>query len=65
MLNFQVLYLRNSKKNKGSAGLFTGLFNPLCTDGLLHCYVLDKFICHFRGVGSVLSLLFYFDGKPC
>ena len=35
-------------------------FNPLYTGGLFHCYILDKFICHFRGVESVLSLLFYF-----
>ena len=34
--------------------------NPLYTGGLFHCYMLDESICHFRGVGSVLLLLFYF-----
>ena len=32
----------------------------LYTDGLFHCYMLDESICHLRGVGSILSLLFYF-----
>ena len=35
-------------------------FNPLYSSGLFHCYMLDESICHFRGVGSVLSLFFYF-----
>ena len=26
-------------------------FNPLYTGGHFHCYMLDKSICHFRGVG--------------
>ena len=30
------------------------------TGGLFHCYMLDESICHFRGVMSILSLLFYF-----
>ena len=34
--------------------------NPLYTGGLFHCYMLDKSICHFRGAGSMLLLLFYF-----
>ena len=34
-------------------------FNPLCTGRLIQCYMLDKSICHIRGVGSILSLLFY------
>ena len=34
------------------------LLNPLHTGGLFHCYMLDKSICHFRGVRSILSLLF-------
>ena len=34
--------------------------NPLHTDRLFNRYMLDEFICHFRGVGSILSLLFYF-----
>ena len=25
-----------------------------------HCCMLGESICHFRGVGSILSLLFYF-----
>ena len=36
------------------------LINPLYTGGLFHCHILDESICHFRGVGSILSLLFYF-----
>ena len=28
-----------------------------------HCYMLDESICHFRGVRSILSLLFYFCWK--
>ena len=36
---------------------------PLYTGGHFHCYMLDESICHFRGVGSVLSLLCYFRLK--
>ena len=28
-------------------------FKPLYTGRLFHCYILDKSICHFRGVGSI------------
>ena len=35
-------------------------FNPLYTDELFHCYMLDKSICHLKGVRSTLLLLFYF-----
>ena len=35
-------------------------FNPLYTGRLFHCYMMDKSICHFRGVGYILSLSFYF-----
>ena len=31
--------------------------------GLFHCYILGEFICDFRGVRSILSLLFYFRWK--
>ena len=34
--------------------------NPLYTGGLFHCYMLDESVFPCRGVGSVLSLLFYF-----
>ena len=34
--------------------------NPLYTGGLFYCYMLEKSVCHFRGVGSILLLLFYF-----
>ena len=34
--------------------------NPLYTGALFHWYMLDETICNFRGVGSILSLLFYF-----
>ena len=30
------------------------------TGGLFHSYMLDKSICHYRSVGSIVSLLFYF-----
>ena len=33
--------------------------NLLYTGRLFHCYMLDASICHFRDVGSILSLLFY------
>ena len=33
------------------------------TGELFHCYMLYKSICHFRGVGSILSLFFIFNGK--
>ena len=32
--------------------------SPLYTGGLFHCYMLDKSIYQFRGVRSILSLLF-------
>ena len=38
------------------------------TAGLFHCQMLGESICHFRGVGSILSLFFIhveFDGKTC
>ena len=38
-------------------------FNPLYTGRLFHCYILDESNCHFRGVGSILLLLFYFLWK--
>ena len=37
--------------------------NPLYTGGLFHCYMLAESICQLRGVGSILSLLFYFRWK--
>ena len=48
---------------RSMAATTTFEFNPLYTDGLVHCYMLDEFICHFRGVGSILSPLFYFWWK--
>ena len=33
---------------------------PLYTGRLFHCDMLDESICHFSGVRSILSLLFYF-----
>ena len=35
-------------------------FKLLYPGKLFHCCMLDKSICHFRGVRSILSLLFYF-----
>ena len=40
-----------------------GLLNPKQPNN--HCYMLDESIYYFRGVRSVLSLLFYFDEKSC
>ena len=37
--------------------------NPLYSDGFFHCYMLNKSIRPFRGVGSIFSLLFYFWWK--
>ena len=39
--------------------------NPLYTGGLIHCVMLDKSVCHFRGVGSSLSFFSIFDGQSC
>ena len=35
-------------------------FNPLFTGRLFHCYLFDKSVCHFKDVGTILLLLFYF-----
>ena len=32
--------------------------NPLYIGRVVHCYMLDESICHFRGAESILSLLF-------
>ena len=37
--------------------------NPLYTGGLFPCYMLVESICHFRDVGFILVLLFYFSWK--
>ena len=37
-----------------------GWYNPLYTGELFHCYILDESFCYLMGVGSILSLLFYF-----
>ena len=37
--------------------------NPFYTGRLFHCYLLDESTCHFRDVGSIMSLLFYFGWK--
>ena len=34
--------------------------NPLHTGRLFLCYVLEETFCHFRGGGSIVSLLFFF-----
>ena len=39
--------------------------NLLFTRELFHCYRLDKSICHFRDVRSILSFYSIFDGKSC
>ena len=37
--------------------------NPLCTSRLFHYYMLYESICHCRGAGSIVWLLFYFLWK--
>ena len=34
------------------------VINPLYIVSLFHCCMLDESICHFRGVGYILSFLF-------
>ena len=34
--------------------------NPLYAELTLPYHILDGSVCHFRGVGLILSLLFYF-----
>ena len=34
--------------------------NPLYTNGLFHCYMLDESICHFRVVWSIFFFFFFF-----
>ena len=35
--------------------------NTLYTGGLFHCYKLDESICHFKGIGSISSLIIFFE----
>ena len=35
------------------------LLNPLYIGGLFQCYMLDRSICHLRGVMSILSLILF------
>ena len=37
---------------------------PLYTGGLFQYYILDKSICHFRGVRSILSLFLFLMENP-
>ena len=41
------------------------IVNPLYTGGLFHCYILDKSICHFRGVRYILFLMENPVSKHC
>ena len=58
----ETLLRREAKMNvtAASPGGVPSHHNPLYTGRLFHCYMLDQSICHFRYVGSILSLLFYF-----
>ena len=49
----------SSRTNFGWGGIVSKGKNPVCTGRLFHCYMLDKSICHFRGVRSILLPLFY------
>ena len=39
-------------------------FSSLLTGGLIHYYLLDESFCHFRGVGSILSLILFLIENP-
>ena len=39
------------------------IFNSLYTGRLFHCFILEETICHFRGIRSIVLLLFYFLWK--
>ena len=61
----QALFSLKDKSKKLKCRLLQFLFGalrvyPFYTGRLFHCYTLDESICHFSGVRSVLSLLFYF-----
>ena len=61
----QALFSSKDKNKKLKCLLLQFLFralrvNLLYAGGLFHNYMLDKSIGRFRGVGSILSLLFYF-----
>ena len=45
---------------KCSFALNSFVVNPLNNGELFRCLMLDESICHFRGVRSILSPLFYF-----
>ena len=47
-----VVYICAVCNFKSSFFIF-GAVNPLCAGGLSQCYILDDFICHFRGVMSL------------
>ena len=52
---------KEANNEKGSAASpKSAPIHPLYTSRLFHCYMLDESSCHFRGVGSILLLLFYF-----
>ena len=40
--------------------LKAGFNDSIKPGGLFHCYMLEESICQLRGVGSILSLSFYF-----
>ena len=40
--------------------IYISFLNPLYTCRLFHCNIMDESICDFRGVRSVLSVLFFF-----
>ena len=50
------------KNNYFDIWAILNMLNLLYTGGICHCYMLDESIFHFRGVGSILSL-FYFWWK--
>ena len=51
---------KNGNDRVASPDIVSIHFNPFFTGGLLHCYMVVKSICHFKGVRSTLSPLFYF-----
>ena len=49
---------------KGGGGVGVE-FSPLYTGGLFQSYMLEKSICHFRGVGLFCRFYSILDGKSC
>ena len=56
-----MISLRNKKKKE----CLRNTPNSLYTGGLFHCYMLNKAICHFKGVAFILFLMKNPISKQC